>query len=236
MIDRSTVIRCARNAALLSALITAGCVAGNVLRGLRERKSPTTTHVWLVVGGIAALLFSGVFAILFALNLYRAMRAQPELDILNQVTPESDLLAQPLYGFVAMELYWGISNRTFLVMVAPEGLYGWKVRGPVTNADRRFFEIYQEMLADPGFPRDLPAIRKLAGLPGGFIYPKSEIVSVISDDRRQWGMGSIPHAGHLQLRLVSGMTRKLILLGGIIPDEVRDRIITRLGTGITSMV
>lgn len=238
MMDRSTVARSARNAALLAALITVLSAAANVLRGVRERSSPAPAHTWFVVGGLAVLMFAVIFATLFAFNLFRATRAQPELDILNQETPEAELLSQPLYGFVAMEFYWdwGISNRTFLVMVAPECLYGWKVLGRVTGADRRFFEPYQEVLKDPAFPRDLPAIRKLAGLRGGFIYPRSEIVAVTSDDRRQWGMGGIRHAGHVQFRFASGMTRKFILAGEVIPEEVRDRIVSTLGTGITSVV
>lgn len=236
MISRSTVLRTARNAALLSALITALSVAANVMRGLRERTSPMNVHTWIVAGALTALMFGSVFAILFAGNLVNAIRAQPEVDILSEETPESELLPQPLYGFVAMEFYWGIFNRTFLVMVAPEGLYGWKVRGPVSSFDRRFFEIYQEMLKDPGFPRDLPAIRKLAGLRGGFIYPKSVIASVISDGRRQWGMGGVAYSGHVYLRVLSGATRKFVVLGTVAPDEVRDRLVTALGTGITSVV
>jgi|SRR5579862_5444163 len=236
MIDRPTIARCAKRAALLAAIITVPCVVGNGLRGLRERSSPVPAHTWVAVSGLAGLLFVFLFAILFSLNLFSAVRAQPELDILNEETPETELLPQPLYGFVAMEFYWGISNRTFLVLVAPEGLYGWKVRGPVTHADRRFFEIYQEMLADPGFPRDLPAIRKLAGLPGGFFYPRSEIAAVTSDDLRQWGMGGIAHSGHVYLRLLSGATRKFIVLGPVIPHEVRDRIVSAAGAGIPSRV
>jgi hypothetical protein len=146
------------------------------------------------------------------------------------------LLPTPLYGFVAMEFYWLILNRTFVVFAAPDGLYGWKAAGIVTNANRKYFEPLQEMLADSEFTRDLPSIRKLAHLGGGIFYPPPEIASITSDDRRQWGMGGIRHAGHLHVRLVSGTIRKLILLGEVDPDEVRDRIIATLGTGITSMV
>ena len=236
MIARSTILRSARGAALLAAIITAACVVASVLRGLRERSSPVSAHMWMVVSGLAALMFTLVFGILFAFNLFSALRAQPELDVLNEETPASELLPQPLFGFVAMEFHWGISNRTFLVMVANEGLYGWKVTGPVSTADREFFETYHEMLGDPEFPRDLPAIRKLAALRGGFIYRRSEIVAVTADDRRQWGMGGIAHSGHVYLRLLSGSTRKFILLGAVIPDQVRDRILASAGGGITSTV
>jgi hypothetical protein len=133
-----------------------------------------------------------------------------------------------------MEYFAGILNRTFVVFVAPEGLYGWKAAGPVTNADRKFFEPLQEMAADPEMACDLPAIRKLAALRGGFFYSRAEIASVSSDDRGQWGMGGIPSSGHVHVRLVSGKRRDFILLGDAIPDEVRDRITGGLGVGIPS--
>jgi hypothetical protein len=128
------------------------------------------------------------------------------------------------------------STEPFVVFVAPEGLYGWKALGPVTNANRRYFEPYREMLDDTEFMRDLRAIRKLASLSGGFSYQRSDITSVTPDDRRQWGMGGIAHAGHVHLRLVSGRTRKLILLGEVILEQVRDSIVATLGAGVTSVV
>jgi hypothetical protein len=236
MIDRSSVAGCAKNAALVAAIITVGCLIGVVLRGVGKRTPLPAGHVWFSLFGFAGLVFSAAFALFFVWNVISAARAQPVRDILEDETPESELLSQPLYGFVAMEFYWLILNRTLMVFAAPSGLYGWKTNGPVSNGNRKYFEPYQEMLEDTEFTRDLPAIRKLADLPGGFIYPSSEIASITSDDRNQWGMGGIPHSGHVHVRLVSGMTRKLIVLGEVISDEVRDRIIARLGTGITSMV
>ncbi len=53
-----------------------------------------------------------------------------------------------------------------MVFVTREGLYGWKAAGAVTNADREYYRPLRDMLADAEFMRDLPAIRKLAGLPG----------------------------------------------------------------------
>jgi hypothetical protein len=236
MINRSTVVRCARNAALIAAIVSSGAFVSAVFRGLGKRGSRSMPHAWLVGIALAALMFAVVFCLFFAWGLLTAVRAQPVDAILEQETPESELLRASLDGFVAMEFYWLILNRTFLVFVAPEGVYGWKASGPVTNSDRRYFEPFQEMVQDPGLMRDLPAIRKLAGLRGGFFYPRSEIVSITADDRGQWGMGGIAHTGHVQLRLVSGMTRKFILLGEVVPDAVRERMVATLGTGITSVV
>jgi hypothetical protein len=41
-------------------------------------------------------------------------------------------------GSEAMEYYWFILNRTFVVFVCPEGLYGWKVVGLVSAASPDF--------------------------------------------------------------------------------------------------
>jgi hypothetical protein len=183
-----------------------------------------------------SILFAAVFTIYFAFNLWSVRRAQPLEDILERETPETELLKMPLYGFVAMEFYWLILNRTFLVFVSPDGIFGWKACGPVTNANRRYFEPLQAMVEDREFMRDLPAIRKLAHLPGGFYIPRSEVALIASDDRNQWGMGGIPHSGHILVHHTSGKTNSFILLGEIIPEEARDRIVSALGAGVTSVV
>jgi len=231
MIRRDAMIRSARRAALIAGVITIATVLSSSLRGLRERSSPVAAHVWLVVVELAGVLFAVLFAVFFALNLRSNLDEQQLDEILEQETPESELLKGPLHGFVAMELYWLFSNRTYVVFVAPEGLYGWKAAGPVTNSNRRYFEPLQQMMEDKEFMRDLPAIKKLAGLSGGFFIGKSELTSVSSDSRRQWGMGGIVHSGHIVLNLASGKSRKLILLGEIIPEEVRDRIVSAMGLG-----
>lgn len=236
MIRGSTIAGCAKNAAIMAAVIASAGTLIAVIRGPVKPASAPAEHAWLGLFAGAGVFFAAVFVFFFTWNLVRAARAQPVYDILEEETPESELSVQPLYGFVAMEFFWGILNRTFLVLVASDGLYGWKVTGPVTNSNRRYFEPFQEMAADTEFMRDLPAIRKLAALPGGFIYPPSQIASITSDDRSQWGMGGIPHSGHVHVRLASGTTRKLILLGEVIPENVRDRMIASLGTRVASMV
>lgn len=233
MIRRDTWLRSARNAALIAAIITIGTF---ISAALRERSSAPTVHQWLSTLLPAAVLFIAVFTIFFAWNLWSVHQARPLQEILKEETPESDLLRNPLSGFVAMEFFWIILNRTFVVFAAREGLYGWKAAGPVTNSNRKYFEPLQEMLEDKEFMRDLPLIQKLAGLADGFFVQQSEIASVTSDDDSQWGMGGIAHSGHVRVRLNSGKSRKFILLGEAIPEQVRDRIISALGTGITSTV
>ena len=180
------------------------------------------------------MLFAVLFAIFFALNLYRVLRSQKVYEVLAKEPSESELVKNPLTGFVAMEYYWGISNRTFLIFIAPEGLYGWQVCGPVTNANRNYFQPFQEMMDDDEFTRDQQAIEKLSRLKGGFFLQPSSISSVTANARSKWGMGRIPHSGRIHLRLTSGRSREFILLGNVDPESLRNRIATTLGVGVTS--
>jgi hypothetical protein len=236
MLDRSTLVQCARNAVNVAAICVAGVILTGLVRGPGARSPLPVRHAWASVVLAAAVVFAGVFVVFFLFNLISRKGAQRIYDILDEETQASELMPEPLYGFVAMEFYWLILNRTFLVIAGPDGPYGYKVQGPVTNANRRYFETYQEMLQDQDFMRDLPCIRRLAALPGGFFYPAAQIASVVSDDRSQWVMGGIPCMGHVIVRLASGIMRKLIVLGEVIPEEARDRITAALATGIPSRV
>ncbi len=235
MIDRRGIGigSAAKNAALVAGIVTAGLLVSAAIRGVGHG-SVVSGEKWIKAFLFSASWFTVTFLIFFLWNLIRVVLAKPLNDVLAEETPEADLLRSPLYGFVAMEFYALILNRTFLVFVAPDGLYGWKATGPVTNSDRRYFAPLQEMVQDPELMRDIRAIRKLAALRGGFFFARTEIASVQSDDRGQWGMGGIDHSGHVQVRLVSDKKRKFILLGETIPEEVRDRISSVLCVGIPS--
>lgn len=117
-----------------------------------------------------------------------------------------------------------ILNRTFIVFIAPQGLYGWKVEGAVTESQPMYFKRHAEKLEDPVLMRDLDAVRKLSDLKGGFFIPRSDIVSVNVIHGRKWGMSAIPHSGRIKILLVSGVTRELILLGSVSPESIQQRI------------
>jgi hypothetical protein len=180
--------------------------------------------------GLKLLLYVSIMCIVLVLPfiLVAVVRAKPVFEILDESPGASDLIKLPLNAFVAMEYYWLILNRTFVVFIAPEGLYGWKALGIVTNVDRTFYEPYQEMLKDDEFMRDRQAIGKLCRLPGGFMIERSAIVSVAYDERQKWGMGGIPHSGRINVELVGGKKREFILLGFAIGDELKDQIATTL--------
>ncbi len=110
------------------------------------------------------------FCIYFIWGWISAARFQPVLDVLDEEPLPSDLSKPELSGFVAMEYNWLMLKRTFVVFIAPEGLYGWKAAGIVMNAVRTFCEPYQEMLKEDEFIRDRHAIEKLPRIRGGFFY------------------------------------------------------------------
>lgn len=212
----------------------AGMLISAGIRSLGQESRPPTGSIWSELILFAAVGFAAVFLIFFAWNLWSVVRSEQVNEILETEAAESERLKTSLYAFVAMEFYALMWNRTFAIFVAPEGLYGWKASGVVTNSDRRFYEPLRELVTDPDLASDLPAIRKLAAVRGGFFYPRAEITAVSSDGKSQWGMGGIANSGHVTVRLASGKRRKFIVLGEAIPEEVRDRIATTLGVGIPS--
>jgi len=237
MIDSSRTIHCAKNSAVTAAITALSVLAMIVLRAGLGRLFREKSHFdWIPALETSAFIGAICFAIFFALNLIAALRAEPAIKILEEEAPEQELLLQPLSGFVAMEYYWLILNRTFVTFIAPEGLYGWRAQGVVTNSDHNFFKPYEEMLEDKEFLRDRRAIEKLSWLRGGFFVERSTIASVEADSRQKWGMGGIPHSGRIHVRLLSGQSREFILLGGVDAEGIRDRIVAVLGTQVTSDV
>ena len=237
MIDSSRTIHCAKNSAVTAAITALSVLAMIVLRAGLDRLFREKSHFnWIPALEAFAVIGAICFAIYFVWNLIAVLRADPALEILEDEAPEQGLLPQPLSGFVAMEYYRLILNRTFVTFIAPEGLYGWKARGVVTNADRNFYEPYEEMLEDKEFLRDRKAIEKLSQLRGGFFLERSTIASVEADSRQKWGMGGIPHSGRIHVRFLSGQSREFILLGSVDAEGIRDAIVTVLGAQVTSDV
>lgn len=124
-------------------------------------------------------------------------------------------------GFVAMEYYAGILNRTFVIFVAREGLYGWKAAGPVPAGDPQYFLPLTKVLEDPKIMQDVVAVRELSKRKGGFFIPRSEIKSAEAIAKQKWGMGGIPHTGRILVHFVSGDRREFILLGRVDADRIR---------------
>jgi len=230
MPDPSTSIDRAKNAARIATIVFFGVIGLSVLRALFSPTEPgkagfdwNVTLRFSVVTGVVS------FIAIFAWIQATAAHAQPAVDILTEGISASDRSKPPVWGFVAMEYYWLVMNRTYVIFIAPEGLYGWLAQGPVAASNRTYFEPYQRMLQDERFMRNHTAIQKLSGLPGGFFIGRSEIASIADDDLKKWGMGELPHTGNIRVRLISGMTREFIVLGNVNTGRIRHKIISVVG-------
>jgi hypothetical protein len=225
------VIRSAKRTARVAGILALAVLLMDLMRAAVHSSSGWRFDA---LGAVRAAVTVGVvwFAVFFLWALIDEHRIAPLLEALDEEPGE--LLPQPLTAFVAMEYFCLILNRTFVVFVAPEGVYAWKASGPATCANREYFKPYEEMLADDEFLRDKNAIENLSHLPGGFFLARAQIASIVSDERQKWGMGGIAHAGRIHLRLNSGKQRELILLGAQIPGDVRDRMAATLGVPGTS--
>ena len=74
-------------------------------------------------------------------------------------------------GFVAMEYFALILNRSFVVFIADEGLLGWKFSGPVSAAVRDFFRPFEQLLDDPEVGPGTVDFNELMREPGTFLIP-----------------------------------------------------------------
>jgi len=230
MRDRSAPIDNAKNAARIGTIVFFGVIGFSVLRALLSPAEPGKSQFdWNVTLRFAVV--SGVvsFLAIFAWIQATAARAMPAVDILTEGISASDRSKPAMWGFVAMEYYWLVMNRTYVIFIAPEGLYGWLAHGPVAASNQTYFEPYQRMLQDERFMRNHTAIQKLSGLPGGFFFDRSEIASIADDDRKRWGMGGLPHTGNIRVNLNSGMSREFIVLGSINTGRIRHKLMSIVG-------
>lgn len=230
MADPSTPISRAKAAARTATIVFFGTIAFSALRALFGPILPGKPQFDWNVTLRFSLLFGVVsFIALFVWNQATASLAQPAVDILREAISSADLVKVPMSGFVAMEYYWLALNRTYVIFIAPEGLYGWLAQGPVAAPDHAYFEPYERMLRDELFTRNHAVIQKLSLLRGGFFFGRSEIASIVDDDRKKWGMGELPHTGTIRVRLVSGESREFIVLGRTNTGRIRHKIISIMG-------
>ena len=133
-----------------------------------------------------------------------------------------------LGGFLAMQYYALILNRTFVVFTSPEGIYGWKVMGPVAAVAgvSRCFEPFQKMLDDPAQMPSQEEVQKLSNDRGGFFIARSSITGVEFNPKRKRGMGGIPDSGRLEVKHISGKNPEFILLGKVDGEALRHAVLT----------
>jgi hypothetical protein len=132
-------------------------------------------------------------------------------------------------GFVAMEYYALMLNRSFLFFIAETGLLGWQFIGIVTAAAApRFYEPVEELLDDPEMAPGSPGFLELLHEMTTFTIPYASIESVEFAPKRKWGMGPILHTGLLNVRFKQGRKREFILLGSACGETIRNAITSRM--------
>jgi hypothetical protein len=131
--------------------------------------------------------------------------------------------------FVAMEYYWLILNRTFLVLITNDALIGIKVHGPigVESSDALTGLVPLAINGDLQNPYayispkyiarikdiDLRLNDFLSANGANFRINKSDIIETTYDSRKKWGMGYYPHDGKVYVRTRDYKKREFIILG-----------------------
>lgn len=156
-----------------------------------------------------------------------------EREIMPVYTPVSDetqaVFQRRQPGFVAMEYHSWIFNRTFLIYLGSDGLYGIRFAGTVDNSQPEYFKPLLEVLEDPWFFPGTKAFKDMmAQHRTNFFISYKEIAAATFDTSRKWGMGKIPHSGKLRVKLTSRKTREFVLLGDAYGDGISRSISRRL--------
>jgi len=157
-----------------------------------------------------------------------------EIALMPAFAPKSEAIRSTFghrqAGFAAIEFRSVFRNRSFLVFVASEGLYGMKFSDSVRTPDLRYFEEPAKVFEDPWFVPGNPEFHEaMKESRNNFFLPANEIAAVEFDATPRWGMGAIPHVGKLRVRLTSGRARELVVLGEVDGDGVRRVILERIG-------
>jgi len=226
MSPNKPIVQNLKKAATFAFFIIGTCLTTIILRlvldGLLEGRWNTNWKVNIEVSvGLGLAYFLFIFPYVYLTSGSSSFAEA----ILDQEPSPSNSHNIPLTGFVAMEYYALMLNRTFVVFIAPEGLYGWKAAGMVASDRPNYFQPYADLLEAPEMMQDYDAIHKLSELKGGFFIRRSDIVSAEIIDRQKWGMGHVPHCGRIRIGLATGKSRELILLGSVYPESIRDSIL-----------
>jgi hypothetical protein len=183
---------------------------------------------WRMIAKISAVFGVISFIFMFPYHYLTSVSSSEVEEILDQEPAYSNKHNALLTGFVAMEYYALMWNRTYVVFIAPEGLYGWKAHGYVTSEHPNYYQPYADLLEDPEMMQDYDAIRKLSELKGGFFIRRSNIITAEIIDKQKWGMGLIPHCGRIRIHLTTGKSREFILLGSVYPQSIQDNILGKI--------
>jgi hypothetical protein len=142
--------------------------------------------------------------------------------------------------FVAMEYYWLILNRTFLILITDKELIGIKVHGPIgvessdalvnllpLTVDGDLQNPYSYINAkyiDKIKDIDLKSNDFFRANGSNFRISKPDIIETSYDKSKKWGMGYYPHGGKVYVRTRDDKKREFIILGSQSGQEIKNRL------------
>ena len=148
------------------------------------------------------------------------------------VMPHASSLGHLHAGFVAMEYFALILNRSYVVFITDEGLRSWKLCGLVNTRHPTFYEPIEALLDDPEMAPGSAAYIDVMHQRGTFLIPYSTVRFVVFVGKLKWGMGPIPHAGRLLIGLDTGRKREFILLGHAYGHGIQNLISAHAGLAL----
>jgi hypothetical protein len=142
--------------------------------------------------------------------------------------------------FVAMEYYWLILNRTFLVLITDDQLIGIKVHGLIgaESSDALANLLPLTVDGDLQNPYSYINAKYIEGIKGidlkshdflrandsNFRINKSDIVETTYDKNKKWGMGHYPHDGKVYVKTRDNKKREFIILGAQSGQDIKSRL------------
>ncbi len=187
---------------------------------LSDLSSPMSHLSTVLIATLAAIAGS------YAFQKLVTNRKGSELSVtksLAQITDGS-------WTFVAMRYYFGILNRTYLVFVTDNLVCGAKVKGAIAAPkapDARWrnplFYVSPD-LASRYASMNAGSEEFLTYSRANFRIEKSGIRNVEFSPKPKWGMATVPYSGRIFLRMKSGKSIELILLGDQDGNRIRERL------------
>ena len=118
---RVSAVIAGRSAIIIAAATLAMALISVVVDGVFDKRwNADWVSILFLTGGFGV----GWLIIFFTYNYFKLRDNDAVEAILSQAPSSADQCRGHLSGFVAMEYYAPILNRTYVVFVAPDGLYG----------------------------------------------------------------------------------------------------------------
>jgi hypothetical protein len=191
-----------------------------------DRALQSAGYPSLLRAAIALVFFAGFLVAGIARRRLRRLAQRSEHISGNDGTTEiRGIVSVPansgtsLLWFSAMQYYALILNRTYKVFIADSMLCGAKVLGLVASpaapsSDMSDAAYWAATLSATLYDRlDVTSRTFLRLNISNFQIKWADIVQIDYKPGKKWGMGNVPHSGRIVVRLKSGRSRELILLG-----------------------